>query len=42
MKEQPRFRIKKVGKFQDAMSRQLSESIRIELRGDNLLNSKTE
>ena len=42
LEEQPKFRINIVGKFQDAMSRQLSESIRIELRGEKVLNSKSE
>ena len=42
LEEPPSFSIKVVGSFQDAMSRQLSEAIRIELRGDSVLNSKSE
>ena len=42
LEEPPRFSIQVVSSFQDAMSRQLSEAIRIELRGDNVLNSKSE
>ena len=38
----PRFIVKKVGCFADALTRQISESVRIDLRGGNVLNSKTE
>ena len=40
--EPPKFRMKVVGSFKDALSRQLSESVRIDLRGGGVLNSKTE
>ena len=42
MKELPKFKIKVVASFQDALSRQLSEAVRIDLRGSNVLNSKSE
>ena len=42
LEEQPSFKIKIVGSFRDALSRQISESVRIDLRGGNVLNSKTE
>ena len=42
LQEAPRFRIKVVGSFRDALSRQLSEAVRIELRGDGVINSKAE
>ena len=38
----PRFRFKLVRKFNDPMSRQLAEAVRIELRGASILNSKSE
>ena len=38
----PKFRIKVVASFRDPLSRQLSEAVRIELRGDGVLNSKAE
>ena len=38
----PKFRIEVIQSFQDAMSRQLSEAVRIELRGEGVLNSKAE
>ena len=38
----PQFRIRMVKSFGDALSRQISESVRIDLRGDNVLNSRTE
>ena len=38
----PQFRIRKVDSFRDALTRQISESVRIDLRGENVLNSKTE
>ena len=34
--------MKVVGSFRDALSRQLSEAVRIDLRGGGVLNSKTE
>ena len=40
--EAPKFTIKVVASFQDAMSRQLSEAVRIDLRGSNIINSKSE
>ena len=42
LQEPPRFRFKLVRSFKDPMSRQLSEAVRIELRGSNILNSKSE
>ena len=38
----PTFRIKVVGSFSDALTRQVSESVRINMRGGNVINSKTE
>ena len=38
----PKFRIKVIGKYQDAMTRQIAEAVRIDLRGENVLNSKSE
>ena len=38
----PAFRYKLIQSFQDPMSRQLAEAVRIDLRGPNVLNSKTE
>jgi hypothetical protein len=38
----PKFRFKVVLSFRDALTRQLSEAVRIELRGENILNSKSE
>ena len=38
----PKFKIKVIGSFRDALSRQLSEAVRIDLRGGGVLNSKTE
>ena len=40
--EPPTFRVKVVGQFQDALSRQIAESVRIDIRGDEGLNSRTE
>ena len=40
--EAPVFTIKVVASFQDALSRQLSEAVRIDLRGSNVINSKSE
>jgi hypothetical protein len=38
----PRFQMKVVGSFRDALTRWHSEAVRIDLRGGGLLNSKTE
>ena len=38
----PKFNFKIIKTFQDPLSRQLSEAVRIELRGENILNSKSE
>ena len=38
----PKFKIRPVKVCQDALSRQVGESVRIDLRGGNVLNSKTE
>ena len=38
----PKFKIRLVKVCQDALSRQVGESVRIDLRGGNVLNSKTE
>ena len=40
--EPPAFRFKIIKRFKDPMSRQLSEAVRIELRGNGILNSKGE
>ena len=37
----PEFRFRMVKSFQDPLSRQVAESVRIDLRGENILNSKT-
>ena len=42
LEEPPKFNIKVVASFRDPLSRQLSEAIRIDLRGGNVLNSKSE
>ena len=42
MQEPPAFRFKIIKTFKDPMSRQLSEAVRIELRGSDILNSKGE
>ena len=42
LQEPPAFRIKVVGSFKDSMTRQVSEAVRIELRGEGVLNSKAE
>jgi Uri superfamily endonuclease len=39
---EPKFKIRLVKTFGDALSRQKSESVRIDLRGENVINSKTE
>ena len=38
----PKFKYKIIGKFQDPLTRQLSESVRIEGAGPEILNSKSE
>ncbi len=38
----PKFKMKMISSFQDAMTRQISESVRIDLCGSGVLNSKTE
>ena len=38
----PRFCVRLVSSFGDALTRQISESVRIDLRGENVLNSRTE
>ena len=40
--ERPKFNIKVVASFKDALTRQLAEAVRIERRGGNVLNSKGE
>jgi hypothetical protein len=40
--EPPQFFIQLVGTFHDALTRQVNEAVRIELRGENVLNSKAE
>ena len=42
MKEPPRFKFRLIKSFKDPMSRQLAEAVRIELRGNDILNSKAE
>ena len=42
MEEPPRFKFRLIKTFKDPMSRQLAEAVRIELRGNNILNSKAE
>ena len=42
LEEPPRFKFKIVSVFSDPMTRQLAEGIRIERRGENTLNSKSE
>ena len=39
---EPRFRVRLTRSFGDALTRQISESVRIDLRGENVLNSRTE
>ena len=39
---QPTFKFKIVETFQDPLTRQLAEVVRIELRGEDILNSKAE
>ena len=38
----PKFRFKIIQTFQDPLSRQLAEAMRIDLRGENVLNSRCE
>ena len=38
----PKFKFRLVRSFADTMSRQLSEAVRFELRGSDILNSKAE
>ena len=38
----PKFKLKVIGSFRDALTRQISESVRIDLRGGGALNSKNE
>ena len=38
----PGFKFKIIQSFQDPLSRQLAEAVRIDLRGENILNSKAE
>ena len=38
----PRFKIKVVSSYRDPLTRQVGEAVRIEMRGGNTLNSKTE
>ena len=40
--EPPKFKFRLVKSFKDPMSRQLAEAVRIELRGNDILNSKAE
>ena len=42
LEEPPKFKFKIVSSFSDPMTRQLAESVRIERRGENTLNSKSE
>ena len=42
MENRPDFRIEVVASYRDALSRQLGEAVRIELRGGGFLNSKSE
>ena len=42
LQEPPPFKFRLIGSFKDPMSRQLSEAVRIELRGSSILNSKSE
>ena len=42
LESMPKFKIEVIQSFQDAMSRQLSEAVRIELRGEGVINSRAE
>ena len=39
---QPQFSIQVVGSYRDALSQQVGEAVRIDLRGEDVLNSKAE
>ena len=39
--EEPQFKFKLVRSFPDALTRQISESVRIDMRGGGVLNSKS-
>ena len=41
-KEMPRFKFRMVASFQDSLTRQVAESVRIDMRKGRVLNSKTE
>jgi hypothetical protein len=41
-KKVPVFKFKIVSSFKDALTRQVAESVRIDIRGQNVLNSRTE
>ena len=40
--DRPKFTVKVVASFKDALTRQIAESVRIDMRGGRVLNSKTE
>ena len=42
LKSPPKFRVEVVASYRDAMTRQIAEAVRIDLRGENVLNSKSE
>ena len=42
LQEPPMFRFRVIRSFKDAMTRQISEAVRIELRGEGVLNSRSE
>ena len=42
METAPKCKLKIIASFQDALTRQISESVRIDMRGGGILNSKTE
>ena len=42
MTSAPKFKLKVISSFQDALTRQISESVRIDMRWGGILNSKTE
>ena len=42
MEEPPKFKIKIISTFKDPLTRQIAESVRIERRGPDILNSKSE
>jgi hypothetical protein len=39
---QPQFSIQVIGSYRDALSQQVGEAVRIDLRGEDVLNSKAE